>query len=145
MISFLIARTRTFVTEAFIDTNVLIYLISSERDKAKIAERVVEQGGNISVQVLNELCNVARRKMNCSWNEVNEILTVVRSLLEIQPITIETHEQGLKVAEKYGFSLYDAMIVSSALLSNCTVLYSEDLQDGQLVESSLGIINPFSK
>lgn len=133
------------MTDSFIDTNVLVYLISSETEKAKVAESVVEQGGIISVQVLNELCNVARKKMNLSWNEVNELLTVIRSLLDVQPITIDTHEQGLEIAEKYGYSLYDAMIVSSALLSNCTVLHSEDMQNGQLIGNSLRIMNPFSK
>jgi len=133
------------VTDYFIDTNVLVYLLSSETEKAKVAENVVEQGGTISVQVLNELCNVARKIMAFSWDEVNELLTVIRSLLTFQPITIETHEQGLGIAEQYGYSLYDAMIVSSALLSNCTVLYSKDMQNGQLVGNSLRIVNPFSK
>jgi len=132
------------VTDAFIDTNILVYLISSEKEKVKVSEDIVERGGTISVQVLNELSNVARKKMSFSWDEMNELLTVIRSLLAVQPITIETHEKGLKIAERYGYSLYDAMIVSSALLSNCTLLYSEDMQNGQLIENSLRIINPFA-
>ncbi len=131
------------MTDSFIDTNVLVYLISSNLTKAKEAEKLVEQGGIMSVQVLNELSNVALRKMQCSWDEVNEILNVVRTLLEVQPITIETHELGLKIAEKYGFGLYDSMIVSAALLADCTILVSEDMQDSQLIENTLRIHNPF--
>ena len=130
---------------SFIDTNVLVYLISSDQSKAKITDNIVEQGGIISVQVLNELSNIAHRKMKCSWDEVNEILSVIRCFLEVRPVTIETHEQGITIAKKYGFSLYDSMVVSAALLADCTALYSEDMQDRQLIDKRLRIHNPFSK
>ena len=61
----------------------------------------------------------------------------------MEPIGIETHERGLTLASRYGLNIYDAMIVASALLAGCTVLYSEDMQDGQVFERQLTIRNPF--
>jgi predicted nucleic acid-binding protein len=61
----------------------------------------------------------------------------------VQVLTIETHTQGLKLAELYQFSVYDSMIVAAALLADCHILYSEDMQHGLLVEGSLRIQNPF--
>jgi predicted nucleic acid-binding protein len=58
-------------------------------------------------------------------------------------LTIELHELGLYIAEKYGFSLYDSMIVSAALQSDCIILYSEDMLHGQEIEAKLVISNPF--
>jgi predicted nucleic acid-binding protein len=97
------------------------------------------------VQVLNELVNVARRKLALPWEEINEFLELVRSLCSIEPLTLETHRKGVYIAEQYGFSIYDSMIVAAALLSGCQVLYSEDMPDGQRIDDQLQISNPFSK
>jgi predicted nucleic acid-binding protein len=129
---------------AFLDTNVLIYLLSADAKKANQAEAIVHQGGLISVQVLNELANVARRKLDMPWREVNEVLGLIRSLCSVEPLTVESHDTGRRVAERYKLSVYDAMIVASALLAGCDILYSEDMHDGLLVEEQLRIINPFN-
>jgi predicted nucleic acid-binding protein len=60
-------------------------------------------------------------------------------------MTEETHERGLAIAERYALSIYDSMIVASALLSDCTLLISEDMQDQQVIEKKLTIRNPFRK
>lgn len=130
--------------KVFIDTNILLYLLSTEKNKADRAEMIVQAGGLISVQVLNEMANVARRKLAMSWMEINEVLTLIRSLCPSAPLTIETHERGMLVAERYGLSVYDAMIVAAALLGGCETLYSEDMQDGLLIDHQLRICNPFS-
>lgn len=59
-------------------------------------------------------------------------------------MTIETHERALRIAERYGLCIYDALIVSAALLANCKTLHSEDMQNGQLLERQLTIRNPFT-
>jgi len=128
----------------FIDTNVLIYLLSADPKKADQAETVVRAGGLVSVQVLNEMTNIMRRKVTMSWEEINEVITVIRSIFTIEPLTMETHDRGRFIARRYGFSVYDSMIVASALLSGCKTLYSEDMQDGQLLEQQLRIRNPFA-
>ena len=129
--------------KAFIDSNVLIYLLSADAGKADQAETVVQQGGMISVQVLNEVANVARRKIAMSWEEINEVLSLIRMLCLAQPLTVKTHEKGMSIAERYGLSIYDAMIVAAALIGDCDTLYSEDMQDGLLVDKQLRICNPF--
>jgi len=128
---------------SFFDTNVLLYLASGDPAKADRAERLVAVGGTISVQVLNEIANVARRKMRMSWKETNGFLAMVRGLLSVVPVTVETHETGIALAERYGFSTYDAMIAASAMLSGCDTLWSEDLQHDMAVDDRLRILNPF--
>jgi predicted nucleic acid-binding protein len=128
---------------SFFDTNVLVYIASGDATKADRAEAAIAAGGAISVQVLNELTNVARRKMQMSWNETHAFLDVLRSLLTVHPLTVETHETGLALAERYGLSTYDAMIAASALHARCDTLWSEDMQHGMALTEGLRIVNPF--
>lgn len=132
------------VAEAFFDTNVLLYLLSSDAAKADRAEAVLAEGGVISVQVLNELATVASRKLGLSWSDIHEVLDTVRALCRVEPLTVATHERGLAICERYGFSVYDSMIVAAALLADCGVLWTEDLQDGQHIEAKLTVRNPFA-
>ena len=131
------------VPERFFDTNVLLYLLSADESKADRAEEELGAGGVISVQVLNEFASVASRKQKMSLAEIREVLALIRALCKVVPITEETHEKGLTLADKYGLSLYDAMIVASALLSGCDTILSEDMQDGQIFEGGLKVRNPF--
>ncbi|HWK45619.1 MAG TPA: PIN domain-containing protein [Stellaceae bacterium] len=128
---------------SFFDSNVLIYVASSDLAKAEAAEKVIGHGGSISVQVLNEVANVARRKMRLSWAETHEFLSVLRSLLPVHSITIEIHETGLELAERYGLSTHDAMIAASALHADCDILWSEDMQDAMVLDGRLRVRNPF--
>lgn len=128
----------------FIDTNIFLYLLSEDSEKADRAEQIVRAGGRISVQVLNEFANTARRKLVMSWGEINEALDLIRSLCPVDSLTVETHEQGLMVAAQYKSSIYDSMIIAAALLGECDVLYSEDMQDGLLIDRQLRVHNPFS-
>jgi predicted nucleic acid-binding protein len=129
--------------ERFFDTNVLLYMLSADESKAGRAEEELGVGGIISVQVLNEFASVASRKLKMSLEEIREFLTAIRAVCNVVPINEETHDKGLEVAEKYGLSVYDAMIVASALLSGCNTVLSEDMQDGQILEGKLKIRNPF--
>ncbi|MGD9368599.1 MAG: PIN domain-containing protein [Desulfobacteraceae bacterium] len=129
--------------KAFIDSNVLIYLLSADAGKADRAEIVLRKGGLISVQVLNEIANVALHKLGMSWEEIHEVLSLIRMLCPNEPLAVETHDKGLFLAERYGLSVYDAMIVAAALIGKCETLYSEDMQDGLLIDNQLRICNPF--
>ncbi|CCV07204.1 PilT protein domain protein [Mesorhizobium metallidurans STM 2683] len=128
---------------SFFDTNVLVYIAAGDPVKADQAEMAIAAGGAISVQVLNELANVARRKMRLSWMETHMFLSTLRGLLTVHPVTIETHETGLALAERYGFSIYDAMIAAAALHAGCDTLWSEDMQHGMALDEGLRIANPF--
>jgi predicted nucleic acid-binding protein len=127
----------------FFDTNILIYLASDDAAKADRAEAIVREGGAISVQVLNEVANVARRKMHLPWQETRNLLSSLRELLTVHPVTVDTHELGLALAERHQLGIYDALIAASALLAECDRLWSEDMQDGMAINKRLRIVNPF--
>ena len=129
--------------DAFFDTNVVLYLLSADEAKADRAEALLASGGTISVQVLNEFAAVALPKMRMSWPEIREALEPVRMVCSVESLSIETHDRATWIAERYGLSVYDSLIVASALLAGCKTLYSEDMQDGQLIEGKLTIRNPF--
>ena len=118
----------------FFYTNVVLYLASADPAKADRAEKLIGAGGTISVQVLNEIANVARRKMGVSWTETRAFLSMMRDLLPVQPLTVEIHETGLALAERCGLSLYDALIAAAALHADCDTLWSEDMQDGLVLD-----------
>ncbi len=96
------------------------------------------------MQVLNEFTNVTRRKLLLPWSEITEILYLIRAICQTEPLTIDTHDKGRFLAERYNLSVYDAMIVSAALLGGCDTLYSEDMQNNLIVEKQLRIHNPFN-
>lgn len=127
----------------FFDTNVLLYLLSQDASKADRAEAVLAFGGTISVQVLNEFASIGLRKFAMSFAEIREVLDIVRSLCDVEALSVETHERGIAIGERYRFGVYDSMIIAAALLADCDVLLSEDLQHGQMIEGSLKIQNPF--
>lgn len=129
--------------EPFFDTSVLLYLLSSESEKADRIEGLLAVSGIISVQVLNEFASVAIRKLTMSWADVREILDTVRTICRTEPLTADDHDRAGEVMERYKFSFYDSVIVASALRAECRILYTEDLQHGQLIERQLKIVNPF--
>jgi predicted nucleic acid-binding protein len=128
----------------FLDTNVLIYAVAKNDPRAAKAEALLASGSVISIQSLNEFVSVARRKLSMSWKQVNEFLDLICILCpDPVPILLDTHKVAVAIAEKYGYSIYDALIASAALECGCKTLYSEDLQDGQVINRQLTIRNPF--
>jgi predicted nucleic acid-binding protein len=132
---------------AFFDTTLLIYSISSGEPRAAVAEELLAKGGWISVQVLNEFVAVARHKLNMSWEETREALLAIRALCESPTtLSVEAHEAALEIAARYGYSIYDALILAAALEADCDTLYTEDMQNDQVIDlprGSLTICNPF--
>lgn len=130
---------------SFLDSNVLVYLASSDSAKAERASEVIASvDGTISVQVLNEVAHVARRKMKISWDGVGELLALLKGQLHVVPMTLSSHEHGVWLSSRYQLSVYDGQIVAAALESGCDTLWSEDMHDGLVVESRLTIRNPFA-
>jgi len=129
--------------ERFFDTNVLLYLLSGDDNRADRAEQELSAGGVVSVQVLNEFALVATRRLEMSIAEIREVLATLRSVYTIVPVNEGTHDVGLRIAEKHGLSVYDAMIVASALLAGCNTLVSEDMRHGQVLDGRLKVRNPF--
>jgi predicted nucleic acid-binding protein len=81
--------------------------------------------------------------MQLSWPDTHAFLNMLRDLLTVHPLTVEVHETGLALAERYGFSTYDAMIAASALHAGCDTLWSEDMQHGMTLDEGLRIVDPF--
>ena len=125
-----------------LDSNVLVYAVAGSGAKAEVAMALVRKGGVISVQALNETANVLRRKTALGWPEVEEALGLLRRLLDVVPLDEPTHERGLRLARATGYSVWDAMILSAALGAGCKTVFTEDMQDGRVVEG-LTIRNPF--
>lgn len=127
----------------FLDTNVLVYLAQGDVRKAERVEALLAVMPKVSVQVLNELANMLRRKASCTWAEVSRFLATIRELSEVTPLSVEVHDSGLSIAERYGLSVYDSMIVAAAIASGCQTLWSEDMHHGLVVDGRLEIRNPF--
>jgi predicted nucleic acid-binding protein len=128
----------------FVDSNILLYLVLDNGGKAAKVREVLGLGCTISVQVLNETTNVLRRKYKMPWDEVRRFLSVVRDLTETVPTDVAIHEVGIDIAERYGFSIYDSMILAAAMKSDCQIVFSEDMQHGQIIDRQIRIINPFA-
>lgn len=131
-------------TDSFFDTSVLLYLLSAEGSKAETVEHLLEESGSISVQILNEFTSVGKRKLQLSFAEIAELTGTIRAICNVHPLTEQTYDRGVSIAERYRFSIYDSMIVASAILAGCGTLYSEDLQNGQIIDGRLTVANPFA-
>ena len=133
------------MTGEFLDSNVLVYAFTTD-PRAATAQAVLARGCTTGVQALNEFTNVARRKLGMTWAEVHEALRAIRVLCRaIVPFDIETHSDGLRLAERYGCSIFDGLMIAAALRADCSVLVSEDMQDGMVIDRRLRIANPFSE
>ena len=130
--------------KAFFDTNILVYAVAENDPRAGQAEKLLEAGGVVSVQVLNEFVSVARRKMRMPWKDVFEALDAIRALCPSPlPISISTHESALQIAEEHRYEIYDALVVAAAFQAGCATLYSEDFQHEQVIDGKLTVRNPF--
>lgn len=127
----------------FLDTNVLLYLLSADSGKADVAEALLRKGGIISIQVLSEFTSVCSRKLKMSYGEIREILTTINMVLDVRDLTQTTHQTALDLAERYGYSFYDSLILSAAINAGCGLVYTEDLHSGQHIQDRLLIVNPF--
>ena len=128
----------------FLDSNVLLYAFTADA-RAATARTLLERGAVVSVQGLNEFANVARRKLGRTWAEVRDALNSIRDVCRtVVPLDIETHADALRIAERYGYGIFDALMISSAVRAECKVLWSEDMHDGHVIDKRLRIANPFS-
>ena len=127
----------------FLDTNVLVYAALSDDPRCPIAERLLTAGGTISVQVLNEFVNVARGKLKWPWPDIEAMLALVRRRsAQVRDISVSTHDAALALARDHGLSIYDALIVASAIEAGCDTLFTEDMQHGRKF-GHLTVVNPF--
>jgi predicted nucleic acid-binding protein len=131
--------------KVFFDTNVLVYVVGLRERRTEKAEALLSGGGVVSVQVLNELASIAHCKLGMKWEEIVKMLDAIRVFCpNPAPVTIGIHDAALQIAVRYGYHIYDALIIASALDAGCKTLYSEDLKNGQIIGRRLAIVNPFA-
>jgi len=128
----------------FLDSNVMIYAyFKQDEKKQRVSKLLIAQNAIISTQVLQELTNTLHRKMRVDYSIVRPILQECIQNCELKTNTSDTVFLALDIAERYGFSFYDSLIVAAALESKCTTLYSEDMHHNQHI-GNLTIQNPFT-
>ena len=128
---------------AFFDTNVLVYAFAKDDPRTDIAHCLLRGGGIIGVQNLNEFVSVALRKLGMPWEDLLEALSALRVLFPAPvPLTLQTHDTALRIAGRYGYHIYDSLVIAAALETRCKVLFSEDMRHGHTIEG-LTIRNPF--
>lgn len=131
------------MSKRFFDTSILVYAFSSN-PRRETALSLLQEGGTIGVQNLNEFAAVARRKLRMEWAELQAHLLDMRQLCRVVgPLDLPLHEAGLRIARRYRVPVFDSLIVAAALIFGCDTLLSEDMHDGLVVEGALTIRNPF--
>jgi len=129
----------------FLDSNIILYAFKMDDPRNQTAARLLAVGATVGVQTLNEFVNVASRKLAMPWDRVFKALEAIRFLCpEPVPITVDIHDIALAISNRYGYGIYDALIVAAALQAECGTLYSEDMQHGQKIDG-LTIRNPFRR
>ncbi len=138
------------IEKAFLDTNIIVYLFNkSEKQKQAtikkfIAEQIHQSKIYISIQVINEFINVTYKKITFTspLSKLKEIIELLNELFFIAPLNYKTTINALDLSGKYKLSFWDSLIISTAIENDCNILYSEDMQNGLIIDNKLKIINP---
>ena len=130
------------MSRIFLDSNIILYLLSADHHKADTAQSLLSQSPCISVQVLNEVTSVCLRKLKMNWSEIHDLLAVVKATCQIEPLTVATHAQAVQIAQMHQVSFYDAHILAAAKAAGAHTLMTEDMHNGQTL-LGIQIQNPF--
>jgi len=133
--------------KAFIDTNVFIYYQRADNPhKQAIAKNLLETNNCVaSTQVINEISNILTKKYPTLEKEIELFLQDVTEYYEIITTSVSLTFSALKIHFKHKFSFFDSLIIAAALEANCNIIYTEDMQHGQVIDNTLKIVNPFRK
>jgi predicted nucleic acid-binding protein len=130
-------------TRVFVDTNVLVYAFTADAQKGARAEAVMAERPWVSVQGLNELTHVLRRKRKLDWARIADISDTVSALSEVVDLNLECHQRALRLVRRHALGWWDALQLAVALETEAREFLSEDLQHGQVFEGRLRVCNPF--
>lgn len=132
--------------KAFLDTNIIIYSYSQDEPEKRNCARACSQAYEswISTQVLNETVNTLKRKFSLDYHQIRAVVDELSQQTKLIVVSLDTIRKALGIAERYQYSYFDSLIIASALEAGCNRLYSEDMQDGQRIDNTLALINPFS-
>ena len=127
-----------------VDTNVLVYAALENDPRSEPARTLLATGVIFSVQALNEFVSAAC-KLRRKWSEIQVALAFLEAICPTPaPLTLATHRLALEIAQRFGYHIFDALMIAAALEASSETLYSEDMQDGQKI-GELAIRNPFRK
>jgi len=127
-----------------LDSNILIYNHSLEyEDKKLIARGFFKESPVVSSQVISEYINVLKRNLKMPKLELIKLCSLWLEKCIVHPVVLSTIVLAQKLIEKYDFQIFDGIIIAAALEANCDILYSEDMQNGLVIENTLKIENPF--
>lgn len=122
---------------------ILLFTVSAKTSISR-ALAILANHPVMSVRVMNETANIMKRKLGF---DITAIRTVINRISQecsvLHPINLSTLNDAFDIAERYGFPHYDSLIIAAALQADCTTLYSEDIQHGQIIEERMIILNPF--
>jgi len=137
-------------TRCFVDSNIWLYrFILNPSDvnaiqKQQIATNITNQENLfVSTQVINEVCANLIRKASFDKLQIKNLIEDFAESCEILPVSLETLQYAVKLRDRYLFSFWDSLIVANAMLGQASILYSEDMQDGMIIENTLQVVNPF--
>lgn len=128
----------------FLDSNVCLYILDKQSLKFSKSKELLGIRPKISTQVIAENGNVCIRKFNLETDFAVAHAKSLQSACQVLAITNDTASVAMKILVKYGYRIFDCMIIASALEAKCEILYSEDMQSGQVIEGKLKIVNPFN-
>lgn len=132
---------------AFFDTNIFIYLYAeNEREKQAICKALINNADECvtSTQILNEVNNVLIKKWKLPVDTVKTVQHDIRRISEVNHISTKTIDNAIDLTARYGFSYFDCLMLASALECNCSIIFTEDMSDGQVIDKTLTITNPFN-
>ena len=129
-------------TKFFLDSNILVYLVGPDKRKAAIADQLMRQEHTISVQVLNEFVRVARNKLKIEWPIIEEVLSSAIDFCDVVPLTLDCHVRAVELSRNHVINIFDANIIAAAEQAGCDILYTEDLNNGQVI-GRIMVNNPF--
>lgn len=119
---------------AFVDTNVVVYAMGRDNDRKAKARQILEGTPIASSQVINETIAVLTGKQRFTREEVHEVAEALMKLAAVAPVTATTVRDAMTIGQRYGLSHWDALIVAAALHTGCDILFSEDMQHGQVFD-----------
>lgn len=129
--------------KCFVDTNIILYSIGQDFKKKDIARKIIKSRPVISTQVVNESVNVCLRKLGFDREKSYEFADSIMRYTEVLPVDEKIVRESADIAIRYQLSNWDALIIAAAIISECGILYTEDLQHEMIINNSLKIVNPF--
>jgi predicted nucleic acid-binding protein len=131
--------------KVFIDTNVLVYSLSTDGERSLKARQTLLSNPSavVSSQVINEFISICLKKNLLALDDAAEAANGFMRALLFAPVQESTINKALRIVKKYRFSYWDSLIAASALETGCSVLFTEDMQHGQVINNRLRIVNPF--